>query len=87
MWQGRDAWHPFAENEPRLPVGNALNMGLTLAVQATICRETGRPSVFPDSCQPPRGPVASPLAMAPITPGGMIAVECPAYIGGHLLIY
>ncbi len=30
-------------------VGNAMNMGLTLAVQASICRETGRPFVFPGS--------------------------------------
>jgi len=30
-------------------VGNAMNMGLTLAVQAAICRETGRPFVFPGS--------------------------------------
>ncbi len=28
-------------------VGNAMNMGLTLAVQAAICRETGRPFIFP----------------------------------------
>lgn len=30
-------------------VGNAMNMGLTLAVYATICRETGRPFLFPGS--------------------------------------
>ncbi|MCU1533026.1 MAG: family oxidoreductase [Arthrobacter sp.] len=30
-------------------VGNAMNMGLTLAVQATICKETGRPFIFPGS--------------------------------------
>lgn len=30
-------------------VGNAMNMGLTLAVQAAICRETGRRFVFPGS--------------------------------------
>lgn len=30
-------------------VGNAMNMALTLAVQATICRETGRPFIFPGS--------------------------------------
>jgi nucleoside-diphosphate-sugar epimerase len=30
-------------------VGNAMNMGVTLAVYATICRETGRPFVFPGS--------------------------------------
>jgi nucleoside-diphosphate-sugar epimerase len=30
-------------------VGNAMNMGVTLAVYAAICRETGRPFVFPGS--------------------------------------
>ena len=30
-------------------VGNAMNMGTTLAVHATICRETGRPFRFPGS--------------------------------------
>jgi nucleoside-diphosphate-sugar epimerase len=30
-------------------VGNAMNMGTTLAVYATICRETGRPFLFPGS--------------------------------------
>ena len=30
-------------------VGNAMNMGQTLAVQAAICREQGRPMVFPGS--------------------------------------
>ena len=30
-------------------VGNAMNMALTLAVQAAICRATGRPFVFPGS--------------------------------------
>jgi nucleoside-diphosphate-sugar epimerase len=32
-------------------LGNAMNMGVTLAVYATICRETGRPFVFPGSTQ------------------------------------
>ncbi|WP_028965782.1 SDR family oxidoreductase [Sphingomonas phyllosphaerae] len=32
-----------------LAVGNAMNMGTTLAVYATLCRETGRPFVFPGS--------------------------------------
>jgi nucleoside-diphosphate-sugar epimerase len=32
-------------------LGNAMNMGVTLAVYATICRETGRPFVFPGSPQ------------------------------------
>ncbi|WP_294354801.1 SDR family oxidoreductase [uncultured Sphingomonas sp.] len=30
-------------------VGNAMNLGTTLAVYATICRETGRPFTFPGS--------------------------------------
>ena len=30
-------------------VGNAMNMGTTLAVYATLCRETGRPFQFPGS--------------------------------------
>jgi nucleoside-diphosphate-sugar epimerase len=30
-------------------IGNAMNMGVTLAVYATLCRETGRPFVFPGS--------------------------------------
>ena len=32
-----------------LAVGNAMNMGTTLAVYATLCRETGRPFTFPVS--------------------------------------
>ena len=30
-------------------IGNAMNMGVTLAVYASICRETGRPFLFPGS--------------------------------------
>jgi nucleoside-diphosphate-sugar epimerase len=30
-------------------IGNAMNMGVTLATYATICRETGRPFLFPGS--------------------------------------
>jgi len=30
-------------------LGNAMNMGVTLAVYATICRETGKPFIFPGS--------------------------------------
>lgn len=30
-------------------IGNAMNMGVTLAVYASICRETGQPFVFPGS--------------------------------------
>lgn len=32
-------------------VGTSMNMGVTLAVYATVCRETGRPFVFPGSLQ------------------------------------
>jgi nucleoside-diphosphate-sugar epimerase len=32
-----------------MAVGNAMNMGTTLAVYASICRETGRPFTFPGS--------------------------------------
>jgi nucleoside-diphosphate-sugar epimerase len=32
-----------------LAVGNAMNMGATLAVYATLCKETGRPFTFPGS--------------------------------------
>ena len=32
-------------------LGNAMNMGVTLAVYATMCREAGRPFVFPGSPQ------------------------------------
>jgi len=30
-------------------VGNAMNIGVTLATHASICRETGRPFIFPGS--------------------------------------
>src|ERR1700678_2654862 len=30
-------------------VGNAMNMGTTLAVYATLCKELGKPMVFPGS--------------------------------------
>jgi nucleoside-diphosphate-sugar epimerase len=36
-------------------LGNAMNMGVTLAVYAAICRETGRPFVFPGSPQQHEG--------------------------------
>ena len=36
-------------------VGNAMNMGVTLAVYATICRETRRPFVFPGSAMQWKG--------------------------------
>ncbi|KAB1075509.1 SDR family oxidoreductase [Methylobacterium planeticum] len=32
-------------------LGNAMNMGVTLAAHATLCRETGRPFLFPGSPQ------------------------------------
>ncbi|WP_238298494.1 SDR family oxidoreductase, partial [Methylobacterium soli] len=32
-------------------LGNAMNMGVTLAAYATLCRETGRPFLFPGSPQ------------------------------------
>ncbi len=32
-------------------LGNAMNMGVTLATYATLCRESGRPFVFPGSAQ------------------------------------
>lgn len=32
-------------------LGNAMNMGVTLAVYASLCRETGRPFLFPGSAQ------------------------------------
>jgi nucleoside-diphosphate-sugar epimerase len=32
-------------------LGNAMNMGVTLAVHASICRQTGRPFVFPGSAK------------------------------------
>jgi hypothetical protein len=32
-------------------LGTTMNMGVTLAVYATICRETGHPFVFPGSAQ------------------------------------
>src|ERR1700678_3030018 len=33
-------------------LGNAMNMGVTLAAYATTCRETGRPFLFPRSATP-----------------------------------
>ena len=44
------------EHPPPVPiigraVGNAMNMGVTLAVYATICRATGRPFRFPGSAR------------------------------------
>lgn len=49
---GRDGFH-WSIHRPHTiigyAVGNAMNMGVTLAVYATLCRETGRPFLFPGS--------------------------------------
>lgn len=58
-------------------VGNAMNMGLTVAVYATICRETGRPFRFPGTAAQwnaltdfsDAGLIARQLEWAAITPG------------------
>jgi nucleoside-diphosphate-sugar epimerase len=58
-------------------VGNAMNMGATLAVYASICRQTGRPFVFPGSAtqwncltdMTDAGQLARHLAWASTTPG------------------
>ncbi len=47
-------------------VGNAMNMGLTIAVYATICRETGRPFRFP-------GTAAQWNALTDFSDAGLIA--------------
>ena len=59
-------------------LGNAMNMGVTLACYAAICRETGRPFVFPGSPEQYEAVtdvtdariLASQLAWAATTPGG-----------------
>jgi nucleoside-diphosphate-sugar epimerase len=49
---GRDGFH-WSIHRPHTmigyAIGNAMNMGVTLAVYASICRETGRPFLFPGS--------------------------------------
>lgn len=58
-------------------IGNAMNMGVTLAVYATLCREAGRPFVFPGSIEQcnaltdmtDAGLLAEHLAWAATTPG------------------
>jgi nucleoside-diphosphate-sugar epimerase len=58
-------------------LGNAMNMGVTLALYGVICRETGRPFVFPGSRQQWEGVtditdarlLARQLAWAATTPG------------------
>lgn len=47
-------------------VGNAMNMGTTLAVHATLCRETGRPFAFP-------GSAAQWLGLTDMTDAGQLA--------------
>ncbi len=47
-------------------VGNAMNMGTTLAVYATICRETGRPFYFP-------GPLAQWNSLTDMTDAHLLA--------------
>lgn len=49
-----------------LAVGNAMNMGTTLAVYATLCRETGRPFTFP-------GSAAQWLGLTDMTDAGQLA--------------
>ena len=49
-------------------VGNAMNMGLTLAVYATICRETGQPFRFP-------GTAAQWDALTDFSDAGLIAQQ------------
>jgi uncharacterized protein (TIGR03000 family) len=52
-------------------LGTSMNVGVTLAVYATICRETGRPFVFPGSAQQPVRAFQS----APLTPGQQYTYE------------
>lgn len=47
-------------------VGNAMNMGLTLAAQASLCRELDRPFVFPGSAMQWNG-------LVDVTDGGLLA--------------
>lgn len=49
-----------------LAVGNAMNMGTTLAVYATLCRQTGRPFTFP-------GSTAQWLGLTDMTDAGQLA--------------
>ena len=50
----RDGFH-WSVHRPHTVIGfalgNAMNMGVTLATYATLCRETGRPFRFPGSAQ------------------------------------
>lgn len=49
-------------------IGNAMNMGVTLAVYATICRESGQPLVFPGSPQQYAG-------VTDVTDAGLLAEQ------------
>ena len=49
-------------------LGNAMNMGVTLAVYATMCREAGRPFVFPGSPQQYEG-------VTDVTDAGLLAEQ------------
>ena len=49
-------------------IGNAMNMGVTLAVYGTMCREAGRPFVFPGSPQQYAG-------VTDITDAGLLAEQ------------
>lgn len=49
-------------------VGNAMNMGLTLAVYATLCREKGWPFIFPGSPQQWNG-------VSDVTDAGLLAEQ------------
>jgi nucleoside-diphosphate-sugar epimerase len=54
LWEfAADAGFTWSVHRPHTvigwAIGNAMNMGVTLAVYAAICRETGRPFIFPGS--------------------------------------
>ncbi|WP_437889947.1 SDR family oxidoreductase [Phytobacter sp. V91] len=49
-------------------VGNAMNMGLTLAVYATLCREKGWPFIFPGSAEQWNG-------ISDVTDAGLLAEQ------------
>ncbi|ROP58361.1 nucleoside-diphosphate-sugar epimerase [Enterobacter sp. BIGb0383] len=49
-------------------IGNAMNMGLTLAVYATLCREKGWPFIFPGSPEQWNG-------LADVTDAGLLAEQ------------
>jgi nucleoside-diphosphate-sugar epimerase len=52
LWESAArAGYTWSVHRPHTVIGNAMNMGVTLAVYAAICRETGRPFIFPGSPQ------------------------------------